>query len=95
MRGDNSCFIKERKWAVQATNSHCNTAAAWAARREEIVRILPEPNDVDPNAANKDGRTPLSWAAVSGHGGIERILLKRNDVNPDTPEDTTLTCCRE
>ena len=30
------------------------------------------------------GRTPLSWAARSGHEGIVKLLLERKDVTPDT-----------
>ena len=54
-------LLNMRKWAVQATGFHCNTAVTWVARRghEEIVGILLEQNDVGPNAADKGGR-PLS-----------------------------------
>ena len=29
------------------------------------------------------GQTPLSWAAEYGHEGVVKILLEREDVNPD------------
>ena len=41
---------------------------------------------VNPNSPSASGRTPLSWAAEKGHGGILKLLLEREDVNPDTPD---------
>ena len=40
---------------------------------------------VNPDRSSKSGRT-LSWAAENGHEGIVRLLLGREDVNPDTPD---------
>jgi len=51
-------------------------------RHEEIVRILLGRNDLDPDRADKRGRTPLSWAAEYGHEESVRMLLERDDVNP-------------
>jgi len=42
--------------------------------------------DVDLNAADEDGQTPLSAAAQSGHEGVVSILLERNDLDPDKPD---------
>ena len=44
---------------------------AWAAKNghEEVVRILLERDDVDPNKQNEDGETPLWSAAKVGHEG--------------------------
>lgn len=43
-----------------------------------------EREDVNPDLADtKYGRTPLSWAAENGQEGVVRILLQREDVNPD------------
>jgi len=57
---------------------------SWASRsqHEEVVRILLGRNDVNPDRADKRGRTPLSWAAEYGHEESVRILLERDDVNP-------------
>ncbi|PUU72813.1 hypothetical protein B9Z19DRAFT_1069483 [Tuber borchii] len=70
----------------QGADFNGNTAIAWAAGRghEEVVRVLLERSDVDPNTANATyGQTPLSLAAKNGHGGAVGILLERNDINPN------------
>jgi len=41
-------------------------------------------NDIDPNAADKDGQTPLWWAAENNDEGVVGILLERSDLNPNT-----------
>jgi len=55
------------------------------------VEILLEQNDVNPDIADKNGRTPLSWAASYGNANIVKMLLERNDVNPDTPDRRSRT----
>ena len=32
------------------------------------------------------GRTPLAWATYSGHEGVAKILLGREEVDPDKPD---------
>ena len=62
---------------------------SWAARHghEEIVKVLLEREDVNPNKADTEcGRTPLSWAAESGHGGVVMMLLEREDISPHRAE---------
>ena len=36
------------------------------------------------NSSDEDGRTPLSYAAGSGHEGIVKMLVERGDVNSDS-----------
>jgi len=63
-----------------------STVLIWAARggREEVVKMLLERGDVNPDQADTlYGRTPLSWAAVNGHSEVVKMLLERGDVNPD------------
>ena len=50
------------------------------------MRILLEREDVAPDTADEDGRTPLSWAAGNGHGYILKMLLEWEDVTPDTAD---------
>ena len=37
------------------------------------------------------GYTPLSWATYNGHEGVVKLLLSRNDVDPDRPDDQSST----
>jgi len=42
--------------------------------------------DVNPDTADTNyGRTSLSLPAENGHKDLVRMLLKREDVNPDSP----------
>jgi len=41
---------------------------------------------VNPNSPSKHGRTPLSWASGRGHEGTVKLLLRREDVNPNIPD---------
>ena len=52
---------------------------------DEIVASLIEVEGCDINQSDCDGNTPLVWAAWSGHEGVVKILLGRDDVNPDKP----------
>ena len=58
---------------------------------EEVVRILLERDDIDPDKPDQDGRTPLWWAAWVGQEGVVKLLLGRDDVNPDKPDKSGLT----
>jgi ankyrin repeat protein len=51
---------------------------------EEVVRRLVAQADVDPNSEDKDGQTPLSLAAKSGHAAVVRLLLARDGVKADS-----------
>jgi len=55
------------------------------------VKILLERNDVNPDSADKSGRTPLSWAAEDRCKKVVRVLLERNDVNPSTADEAGRT----
>jgi len=61
----------------------------WCDTTDECGRtaeILLERNDVNPDIADKNGRTPLSWAASHGNVVFVKMLLERNGVNPDMPD---------
>ena len=60
------------------------------------MKILLERGDVNSDSSDKGGRTPLSYAAGSGHEAIVKILLERGDINPDSSDKfgrTPLSCC--
>jgi len=52
---------------------------------DEIVSSLIDVEGCDINQVDCAGNTPLVWAAWSGHEGVLKILLGRDDVNPDKP----------
>jgi len=66
----------DREYYIRDTADECGRTA----------KILLERNDVNPDIADKNGRTPLSWAASYGNAKFVKMLLERNDVNPDTPD---------
>src|SRR5207302_1854123 len=82
-------ILEMREWNVNVTDRTGSTALAWAAGRghEEVVLMLLEREDVNPNTADTSyGRTPLSWATVNENVGVVKMLLQREDVNPNTPD---------
>jgi len=49
--------------------------------------MLLEQSSVNPDTPDtKYGQTPLWRAAANGNEGIVKMLLQRNDVNPDKPD---------
>jgi len=53
----------------------------------EVVAGLIEMGCCDINEADFSGCGPLTWAAGNGHEGVVEILLGREDVAPDKPDD--------
>ena len=60
-------------------------AVPMSASEAAIARTLLEIRD-DPYAPDEDGRTPLSYAAESGHAFIARMLLEA-EADPDAPDE--------
>ena len=57
----------------------------------EVVAGLVEMEGCDINQVDRGGSTPLVWAARNGHEGVVKILLSRDDVNPDKPDNSSET----
>jgi len=57
----------------------------------EILVGLVEAESCDINQEDWASNTPLVWAASNGHERIVKILLGRDDVNPDRPNCFSLT----
>src|SRR5437588_407377 len=53
----------------------------------EIVAGLVEVEGCDINQKDSIGNTRLVWAALNGHEGVVKILLGRNDINPNKPDN--------
>jgi len=54
---------------------------------DEIVAGLVKVEGCDVNKKDRRGNTSLAWAARRGHEGVLKILLGRDDINPDKPND--------
>jgi len=81
-----SDVLEMKEWDVNAHDCVGMTALTWASRKghDEVVKVLLERGDVDPDRADTGyGQTPLSWAAENGHEGIVKMLFEREGVNPD------------
>jgi len=52
----------------------------------EITVALLAKNKWDVQATDFHGNTALAWASGGGHEGVVKILLERNDVNPNTAD---------
>jgi len=81
-----STILKMKEWDVNAGDYMGITALIWASARghEEVVKVLLDQEDINPNQADTQyGQTPLLWAAKSERGGVVKVLLEREDVNPN------------
>ena len=62
---------------------------------DEIVAGLVKVGGCDVNKQDCGGNTSLTWAARRGHEGVVKILLGRDDINPDIPNnDGDTPLCR-
>jgi len=82
--------LERKKWDVNAADCTGNTALTWATRRgqDEVVKVLLEREDIDPNVADtQDGRTPLTLAAENGDERLVKMLLERKSVRAAMPDN--------
>jgi len=58
----------------------------WAVDYEnrEMMELLLEQEDIEPDTLIKDGRTVFSFAAELGNEDTVKLLLGRRDVNPNS-----------
>jgi len=61
------------------------TPLVWAARKghEDVVKIILDCEEVNPDKPDNLGETPLSHAAGAGEVEVVKILLGQEEVNPD------------
>ena len=57
----------------------------------EVVAGLIETEYFDTNEGDFSGYTPLAWAARNGHEEVVEVLLGREEVNPNKPDDRDKT----
>jgi ankyrin repeat protein len=50
------------------------------------VKRLLERESVNINFKDKDGRTPLSWAAQNGYSDVVELLLENEDIDIDSKD---------
>ncbi|CAI6066314.1 unnamed protein product [Clonostachys chloroleuca] len=69
---------------INARGRFSHTVLGWAARKgwTDIVRLLLQRGDIDPNLANHLFETPLAAAAKEDHEDIARLLLERVSIDP-------------
>ena len=80
-----AAVLQMKEWDINSRDSAWCTPLLWAAVQghEEVVNILLERGDVNPNLEDcKWDRTPLSWAARQGHERVVKLFLERGDMNP-------------
>ena len=89
-----AAVLDQKEWDVNAADCMGSTALTWATRRgqDEVVKVLLEREDIDPNLADtQDGRTPHTLAAENGDERLVKILSERKDVCTVTPDNENQT----
>ena len=57
----------------------------------EGVELLLAHEDINVNATDEYGLTPLHWAAINGHSKVVELLLAKKDINPNVANKDGLT----
>jgi len=81
-------MVATKIWDLNRRDSKASTPLLWAVTygNEEVVGLLLEQGDTNPNVADEHGRTPLSFATDLGREDMVKLLLERGDVKPDLPD---------
>ena len=66
------------------TGLHC---AAYLGLAEIVVALLDSGEGYGADIVDGIGRTPLAWAADGGHEGTVKLLLDREEVNPNSRDN--------
>ena len=72
-----------RRYSKGFTGLHC---AAYLGLEEIAIGLLEEDKGCSADMADGWGRTPLIWAAESGHEGMVKLLFKQKGVNPNSKD---------
>ena len=83
IRGSHYCPLSHHLWP----GLHC---ASYFGAVEFVVALMGG-EGCDINQSDCMGFTPLMWAAERGNEEVVRLLLTRNDVNPDKPDNDGTT----
>ena len=55
------------------------------------MKLLVVTAGVDADSKDKDGRTPLSWAAAGGHEAVVKLLVATAGVDADSKDESGQT----
>jgi len=77
--GNFNMWERQRRHSARFTGLHCSV---YLGLEEIAISLLEEEGGWGADIADGWGRTPLMWAAESGHAEMAKLLLLRKDVDP-------------
>jgi ankyrin repeat protein len=87
-------LLLENGAEVELKDNNGRTLLSLAASRNfnsGVTKLLLSNPRVDPEAKDKDGRSPLSWAASDGDAAVTKLLLSDHRVNPEAKDNNGRT----